>query len=155
MSQSQGAVLTESQRGLLRAALNRVVPANRDLPGAGDLGVGEAVERTAAATPTLRRALLDGLSRIDVAAWQQSDHTFPELDPADQDAALRAVEAADPAGFDLLVRLAYRAYYTDPRVVAALGLPSAPQPRGYQLPRFDPALLDKVRQRGPIWRKTG
>lgn len=113
------------------------------------------MERAASATPAMRRALLDGLSRIDVAAWQQSERAFGELAPAEQDAALRAVESADPAGFDLLVCLAYRAYYTDPRIVAALGLPAAPQPRGYQLPPFDPALLDKVRQRGPIWRKTG
>lgn len=144
-------VLDEANRATLRAALNRIIPPNEPLPGAGDL-VLSTLERDVAAVPNLRRAFLDGLRRLDLAAWTSQDRSFADLDPAARDALLRRAESDDAAFFDLLVRQTYVAYYADPRVVAALGLLPAPQPRGYPLPPFDPSLLDRVRERGEIWR---
>jgi hypothetical protein len=147
-------LLDEIRRATLRAALDRIVPANGPLPGAGALAAIDVEERVWA-LPALRRAILDGLTRLDLAAWQTHDRPFADLPPEGQDATLRRAESEDPRFFDLLVRQAYAAYYGHPRVVATLGLLPSPQPRGYTLPPFDPALLDQVRARGPIWRKTG
>lgn len=144
--------LDETNRATLRAVLNRVIPPNDALPGAGDL-VRSTLESDVASVPTLRRAFLDGLRRLNLAAWASQDRSFADLDPAPQDALLRQAELDDAAFFDLLVRQTYVAYYADPRVVAALGQLPSPQPRGYTLPPFDPSLLDRVRERGRIWRK--
>jgi len=51
MSLEPPPVLDEAQRVLLRAMLNRIVPARSDLAGAGDLDVGASIERTLAASP--------------------------------------------------------------------------------------------------------
>ncbi|MGN6561198.1 MAG: gluconate 2-dehydrogenase subunit 3 family protein, partial [Thermomicrobiales bacterium] len=144
-------VLTEEQRALLAAALNRIVPAQGDLPGAGELGVGEQIGATLAVAPALRRRFLDGLAAIAIAG----DRPFTELDGAAQDAALRAVEEAQPGFFSALVEHTYRHYYTLPAVHRAIGHESRPpQPEGYQLPPFDPALLTVQRRRAPFWRQV-
>ena len=144
--------LTPAQRATLAAALNQIVPARDALPGAGDLGVAAAIERTLAGAPALLRLFLDGLRAIDLAA---GDAAFADLPGGRQEALLRDVEAAQPAFFAALVEHTYRGYYTLPAVQRGLGLSGEPpQPRGHRLAPFDPALLAVQRQRAPFWRQT-
>jgi hypothetical protein len=146
------AVLDEAQRALLSAMLNCIVPEHADLelPGAGDLDVGQSIERTLAIAPKLRRLFLDGLVHVAVVSHPES---FTELDRAHQTRVLEQVELQAPAFFVALVEHTYRGYYTLPRVVRALGV-GPPQPLGHTLPAFDPALLDRQRDRSPFWRRT-
>ncbi|MDQ6671368.1 MAG: gluconate 2-dehydrogenase subunit 3 family protein [Chloroflexota bacterium] len=148
------AVLDEAQRALLRAILNRIVPARDDLPGAGDLDVGDSIERTLAASARLRRLFLDGLRAVELTAG--STHAFGDLDPASQTAVLETVEQNSAAFFVALVEHTYRGYYTLAAVQLAVGFEARPpQPLGHTLPPFDPALLDQQRRRTPFWRRTG
>src|SRR4051794_17455194 len=62
------AVLSDEQRALLAAVLDRIVPARDGLAGAGGLGVDASIERTLALTPHLRRLFLEGLAEIAVTA---------------------------------------------------------------------------------------
>ena len=76
---------------------------------------------------------------------------------AGDEAALHAAEAAHPAAFERLVSAAYLAYYTAPPVREVLARLTGyenrpPQPLGYELPPFDPALLALQRARAPVWR---
>lgn len=128
--------------GLLAAVLDRLLPANGDLAGAGSLGLGAGIA-AAVAAPVLR-VLPAG---------------FSALAPAAQTAALEAVEAASPGPFHELVRFAYVEYYRDSRVLArvehATGYPNRPpQPLGYELEPFDESLLDVVKARAPHYRDT-
>jgi len=71
--------------------------------------------------------------------------------------ALRVAEAAHPAAFERIVSAAYLAYYTASPVRQVLARLTGyedrpPQPLGYALPAFDPALLDRQRARAPFWR---
>lgn len=144
-------VFNPQQAALLTEVLNCLVPARDDLPGAGDLGLGERVDAALAARPATRRVYLDGLLAIEGTA----DRPFAELDADGREAALRAVEAAQPVFFAALVEHAYRHYYTDPRVQRALGLTDGPpQPRGHRLPVFDERLLAAQRERAPFWRRA-
>lgn len=142
-------VLDDSQRLLLRAVLNRIIPSRGDLPGAGDLEAGASIERTLGESPRLRRLFLDGLTAIQVSASPQ----FVEMDEAEQTAHLRRIEQTDPAFFTALVDHTYRAYYTSPSVQQALGW-RTPQPLGHSLPPFDPDLLVQQRARAPFWRRS-
>ena len=146
-------VLTDAQRALLTAALNCLIPAQCDLAGAGDLGVTAFVERAAAELSRGRRRLLDGLAALQLAGLRRGAE-FAALD-ADRQEALLAEIKDMPAFFGALVSLAYRGYYTDPRVQTAVGFESRPpHPRGHELPVFDAALLERQRQRAPFWRPT-
>jgi hypothetical protein len=148
-------VLDVAQRGLLKAVLNRIVPARGDLPGAGDLDVGDSIERTLAESTRLRRLFIDGLGEIAIGAQRQTGAEFVDLDAGRQTAVLETVEKRWPEFFGALVEHTYRGYYTLVAVQRAVGFePRPPQPLGHQLPPFDPALLDLQRQRTPFWRRT-
>ena len=145
-------ILTDGERATLGAALNTIVPAHGELPGAGDLGVADTIEQALAQAPALRRAFIDGLRAIDLAGGEGG---FVALASDEQESCLRVVEAGEPAFFATLVEYAYRGYYVLPVVQRAIGLSGEPpQPRGHQLAPFDPALLAIQRRREPFWRRT-
>ncbi len=81
---------------------------------------------------------------------------------ADQDArteALRTLEQAEPRRFAAIVNLAYNAYYIHPDVLALIESRSGftarpPQPLGYELEPFDPAIMTRIRERAPFWRQV-
>lgn len=152
-------VLTPAQHALLAAILNRIIPARDGLPGAGDFDIASVIDRTLAASASLRRLFLDGLTAIDLEAVQtlnpQATASFVDLAAERQDAVLRAVERALPAFFAALVDHTYRGYYVLPPVHRAIGYDSRPpQPLGHSLPPFDPAVLDVQRRRAPFWRRV-
>lgn len=74
-------------------------------------------------------------------------------------AGVAAVEAAHPAAFASLLTGVYTAYYTDPVVRGAIERATGysagpPQPKGYELPPFDPAVIAAPASRAPFWRKV-
>jgi hypothetical protein len=142
-------IFDATQRALLTAVLNRIIPADGDMPAAGELGVGEFVEGVAAATGQLRRSFLDGLVQIELAA-QERGGSFGSLSPAAQAQALEAVETDAPAFFQQLVTQTYRGYYTNQTVFDALKY-REPNRADYDPTPLDESLLEPVRQRGPIW----
>lgn len=149
---SANTILSDEQRSLLAAVLNRIVPANSDMPAAGDLGIAYFVESIAAAATDRRRILLDGLAQIEIAA-QERGGAFSALPPAAQTATLQAIADARPAFFQELVTQTYRGYYTNATVFDLLKY-RAPNRADYNPIPFDESLLEPVRQRGPIWTQT-
>lgn len=148
-------VLDSEQETLLGAVLNRLIPEAGGMPGAGDLGIIATIDRTLAAYPRLRRLFCDGLVAIEVESARQCQADFIGLDGDRQDAVLQAVEHIFPAFFAALIDHTYRGYYTHPHVYQVIGYAHRPpQPLGHKLPLFDPAMLEKQRQRAPFWRPT-
>jgi hypothetical protein len=111
------------------------------------------IERSLA-SGAVRRQFLDGLATIDVTSWREADSDFTDLSGERQDTILQSVERAAPEFFDLIVNQTYRGYYVNPKIIALVGAAvRPPQPLGHDLPAFDPKLLEKVRARGPIFRR--
>ena len=142
-------IFDAAQRDLLRAALNRIVPASGDMPGAGDLGIGAFVEAVVAGSGKLRRAFLDGLVQIELAA-QQRGGSFISLSPQAQSETLQAIEVEQSEFFQTLVTQTYRGYYTDETVFDLLKY-RAPNRADYNPTPLDESLLEPVRQRGQMW----
>ena len=150
---SNNSILSDTQRGLLAAVLNRLVPAVGDMPAAGDLGIAGFVEAVAAGSTAKRRQLLGGLVDIDLAASERGG-SFTALAEAAQIDALRTVEASSPEFFQELVTQTYRGYYTDEAVCGALGY-RPPNREDYDPLPFDESLLEPVSRRGPVWTDAG
>lgn len=102
----------DAEIALLRAVLDRIIPADQD-PGATDLGTdryvlvqlaGDAAEQ---ADPVRR-----GLAELAAQAEREDGRAFPTLGPDRQDALLAGVEAT--AWFRALAELAAEGYYADP-----------------------------------------
>ncbi len=149
---SETPVLSEAQRDLLVAALNRIVPPQAEMPGAGDLGIAAFVESVAAGSPENRRRFLDGLVQLELAAAGRGGE-FAALSVEGQLEALRAVESAQPEFFQFLVTQTYRGYYTNESVTDLLSY-RAPNRQDYHPLPFDESLLEPVRQRGQMWVPT-
>ena len=158
-------VLTAGQLALLVAIQDRLIPREDDLPGAGESGAALRVDHYLAARPDWRAEVLAALRAVQVAAVKvaqlrpnaahEPDHGFLGLTPAEQDATLQGVEAAEPRLFARLLRITYTAYYADPEVRRRAGFEShPPQPGGYGLDTFDPTRLDPIRRRGKLWREA-
>lgn len=133
----------------LPAVLDTLLPANRHLPAAGAMGLADAVLVDAGWSPEFAQAL----------RWLGAELPagFGAADEAVRVEALRTLEAARPRRFATIVNLAYNAYYVRPDVLALIQSESGftarpPQPLGYELAPFDPAVLATVSQREPFWR---
>lgn len=132
---------------LLSAALDRVVPAIGDLPGAGAMGLAEVIVENGRQDRRFETALKT------VADALPDD--FASLDPAAQDDALRNIESAQGEAFGLFLDITYSFYYMRPEVHERLNWHGrAPQPEGNELPPFDDSVLEIARQRAPLWRKV-
>jgi hypothetical protein len=140
--------LTDTERAILRAVMDRLVPPADDLPGAGTMGLLDQVEAMAGAHHPFHFALLALLGGLPAGS-------FATLAGADQDKAISRFETAHPAVFNTALEVVYLAYYGDPRVHGRIGWRGGPlQPAGFALPPFDEAILEKARQRQPFWRRV-
>lgn len=145
--------LSEQQRELLTAIVDRLIPPQDGVPDAGAAGVAEHVERMAGISPKSRAILIDGLKTIEAVSGRSHGKGFVSLSNAQKVDVLRDVEAQHARFFAALIQESYAGYYSNPAVLAAKGLPvSAPQPNGYEIEPFDASLLDSVRARGKKYR---
>ena len=146
-------IFTESQRVLLIMAFNRIIPAEGDFPGAGDLGLADSLEQTIGRTEKSIRMFLEGLAQIDITAVQEQGMEFSRLSAAEQDETLQSVEQSYPAFFNGLKRQCYNGYYTHPLPQELVGYSQA-EPSEYRPAPFDESLLEPQKQRAPIWRQV-
>ena len=139
----------EPDVNLLSAAMDRVIPAVDDLPGAGSMGLADEVverSRTDERFWSALQAVLEGIAGAE---------DFTSLDGDGQDDVLRGVENAARAPFGLWLDVVYTVYYMQPAVHRRLkwhGRP--PQPEGNVMPPWDESVLETIRKREPFWRKV-
>ena len=130
-----------SERTVLAALADVLIPAAEGMPSASQAGVAQAgLDQVLAVRPDLAA----GLKQVVQAAQNQA--------PA---AIIAELAAKNPAGFAALAEFAASAYFLNPEVSAALGY------RGQGPVPIDPApdylaggLLQSAIDRGPIYRPT-
>ena len=114
--------LNEPQTGTLRAAVDRILPAD-DAPGGWEAGVGDYFALLLSREPRFLFPTRQGLDALDAEALATEGSPFAALAPDAQDALLARVEAGDvraawplPAAdfFRRLVSQAMEGYYADP-----------------------------------------
>ncbi len=144
---------SEEQAALAVEVLDQIVPGHDGFPGAGELGVARHVDRLAASDPDLGRLFQDGLTAIESASRRTHSADFADLEEDQRVQLLRTVEAESPQFFAMLVRHTYAGYYSNRTIIELLGLEARPpQPLGFDLEPFDPSMVEKVKERGKIWR---
>jgi len=140
--------LSTAQIACLACIAGHMIPASAEytVPGADDPVI------MADMTASLDRDRAE-LRRVLDLVDQQARGPLAALPRQDQGALLGQMRADAPATLAVVEAVVSRAYYRDPRVLAALGLePRAPFPKGFDVPDGDWSLLDPVKARGPIWR---
>ncbi len=116
-------ILTPAQQTVLRAVVNRIIPAD-DFPSGWEAGAGAYLLGQLAGD--LSGRLVDvraGLEALDEEARSTGAEGFAALQPAQQDALLTRLERSqveaiwpiDPAAFfELLITLTIEGFYADP-----------------------------------------
>lgn len=148
------AALPAALRQTLDAVLDSLIPPSGDgrLPGAGALGLGEAV--------ALRfgdglAALGPGFDALDARSGERGAARFVDLAPEQRIEVLAAHAVDDPGFLPGLIFHTYALYYMEPAVQNALGLEGRPpHPKGYTIGPDDPRLLDPVRARASLYRRV-
>jgi hypothetical protein len=132
---------------LLDLVLDTLIPESEDgrMPGAGMLGLAHAVREQTAQAKDLIEA---GLAAVEAAG-------FADLDLDGRVNALRELEASHPGFVPFLYMTLCVAYYQHPKVRVGLGLDAGPPyPKGYTLEPGNLDALERVRERGPLWRPS-
>lgn len=147
---STDGLLTPRQSDDLRAIAGVIIPASMefDVPGADDPAIQADIVATLGRDAGLVREALDELARLAGAP-------LASLDPTRREAVGMELRAKGGAAVATLTRVVLQCYYRDDRVVRSLGLePRPPFPKGHVLEDGDWSLLDPVRVRPPMWRRT-
>jgi hypothetical protein len=147
--------MTESRPALndtefMDALLDLVIPpsASGDLPGAGALGLSQAVAEALQADPLLGSMVEAGAQAVREAARAQHQQGLPGMTPEAGTDLLRAQLSAHPLLIMGLLRYLYPLYYQQPQVLAGIGEePRPPFPEGYDVEATDPSLLKKLQAR--------
>jgi hypothetical protein len=112
---------TPAQRALVSAAVERILP-RTDTPGAVDVGVPAFLDRFYGEfmTPDEKQLLVSAIDGIEQGATTAHKATFAALPPAQQDAVLKSVAAAqqgkEPSPFGLLRSMTVLGYFTSEEV---------------------------------------
>ena len=143
--------LTPAQRDDLRVIAGIIIPASAefDVPGADDPAIQADIVATLGRDTGLVREALDELARL------AGRRPLASLDPGRRETVALELRAKGGAAVTTLTRVVLQCYYRDDRVVRSLGLePRPPYPKGHVLEDGDWSLLDPVRARPPMWRRT-
>jgi len=154
MASSLPNALSSERLQLLVGVLDAIIPPGEggDLPGAGELGLAEALQRKA---PELIPLLVEGLGALEREMANRQVADFGGLAESDKRSMLEDLGSQQPAFLPALLFQVYTTYYQHPRVLAGLGLEARPPyPLGYELEGGDLGLLDPVRKRPPLYRRT-
>ena len=147
--------MSEGQLDLLRLMLNRIIPRDGAMPGAGDLGLVEFVEGVVAKQTSLRRLFSEALTQVEILAGRRNADGFGALDGEAQDEVLKDVESSNPVFFDELVRQTYNGYYTNIQVFERLDYAPPTKEQAERQPELlDESLLEQQRERAPFWRQV-
>jgi len=138
--------LSKNNADILGEMVDLLIPANKHLPAPSKIDVVEYIDDALSNTPKMKRIFVEGLTDIN-------NKNFLSLPKMEQIALLTKYESTNGTFFSLLLRHTYNAYYTNPIVVAGIGMTGRPpQPLGYTLEKGNLTLLDKVIKKGQIWR---
>jgi hypothetical protein len=142
--------LTGPQRDDLRVIAAMIIPPSTDynVPGADDAAIQADILATLGRDAPAVGAALDHLARL-------AGVPLADLGAVRRDAIVQEFRASGGAPAAALVRVVLQCYYRDDRVLRSLGLELRPPfPKGYELEQGDWSLLDPVKARPSMWRRT-
>ena len=136
---------TVTSRRTLRAAVDRIIPAQDKMPAASSAGAVEYLEALSSRDRDIEQRLARALTALGPS--------FVESSETEQIGALAKLEKADPPSFAALRDGVYEAYYTNPRIWPLIGYSfHKGTKRTALLEDFDTTLLARVQQLKPLYR---
>jgi hypothetical protein len=146
----------EHRRGVLRAAMDEIIPASDGMPAASQVGGVEYLDRLVREIPELKKELQESLAALEEISRKRFSQDFLRLSRAKRAEVLAELEKrGEPRLFAILRDSVYEAYYTQPRVWKLIGYESHPTNQsGPRMKPFDESVLSEVRKRPKLYREV-
>jgi len=156
ISKTSSGGLHTSQREILRAAMDEIIPAAEGMPPASEVGGVEYLDQAASQSPDVKDGLVEALAALEALSRKHFGRGFSSLSRQDRVEALRKLEKQPAAkDFSTLRDFVYEAYYTQPAVWKLIGYEFHPTDHaGPKMKPFDEAVLAKVRQMPKRYREV-
>jgi hypothetical protein len=136
-----------ASRRTLRAAIDRIIPAQGRMPAASAVGAVEYLEALSARDQETQQRLSKALAALGPS--------FAESSETEQVTALERLEQTDATAFSTLRDTVYEAYYTNPKIWALIGYSFRKgNKKTATLEDFDTRLLARVQQLPRLYRET-
>ena len=146
------ATLTTTERQTLRTVVGMMIPSSEayDVPGADDPAIFDRILHAAESDdPPIATAL----QTFEETSRARHHRSFADLDGTQRSAIVDALAQSNAEDLRALETITAQAYYSDDRVMRALGMEVRPPfPQGYTVEPGDWSLLDPVRQRSRLYR---
>jgi hypothetical protein len=142
--------LTSRHRDDLRSIAAMMIPASAEynVPGADDAAIQADILATLDRDTDAVRAALERLAEL-------AGEPLAGLDATRRAAVVSEFRAAGGPAVATLSRVVLQCYYRDDRVLKSLNLElRAPFPKGYPLEQGDWSLLNRVKTRPRMWRRS-
>jgi hypothetical protein len=147
------AQLSDDARQAFHILVGLMIPASQEygIPGADDP---EIFERIMVASELDRSLVADGLRALEDVSKALYGERFAGLDDDSKVQTAQRFAQTQAPHVSVIVSLTAQCYYSDERVMAALGMENrAPFPLGYTVEQGDWSLLDPVKKRPKFYRK--
>jgi Gluconate 2-dehydrogenase subunit 3 len=149
--ETRAAVFNESERALLQAAMDEIIPAVDGMPAASEAGGVSYLERVAGADAQVASEIRNAL----VALGKCSADPFEQLGHEARITALQKLESGASLEFAHLRDYVYESYYTQPKIWKLIGYEFYPTDHpGPHMQPLDESILADVRKRGKLYREA-
>jgi hypothetical protein len=145
---------TADEQGTLAALVDMIIPASAryGVPGAADPAIFADILSDA---QRQRERLGEALAALDALARDAHGAGFADLAAGQRGGVTDTFRATRAGDAGLIAALTAQCYYRDDRVMDSIGMePRPPHPLGYEVAQGDWSLLDPVRGRDTMVRKT-
>lgn len=147
-------VLDKSQQETLKFAMDEIIPGNKKMPSASDIGGVAYVLSIIKELPDLFPLFHSLIDKIEIQSLRNSDSKFSDLNKKERIDNLTIFEQTEPELFKVLKDFTYESYYTSEEVYELIKY--EPHPTGTSGPKmepFDEHLLTRVKNTPPMYTK--
>ncbi len=149
---SSDSQFSKAQKDILLILVDLMIPAGDGMPSAADAVIFPSILNDLATEHATTVTLLDLVESI---ANDNSSSGFGQLGDEERLSLITGMQTSEPELLQFFQFHTVNNYYQDDRVMNVLGMEARPpHPGGYTLEPTDWSLLDPVRKRKEIYRKT-
>ncbi|MCX2718128.1 gluconate 2-dehydrogenase subunit 3 family protein [Lentiprolixibacter aurantiacus] len=149
-----GAIFNPSQKETLSLATDEIIPANKNMPSASEVGSLQYVTSIIEEMPELAPLFNSLIDEIESQSANTYKAAFASLNREQRIEVLKNLEQSSPELFNILKDFTYESYYTNEKVYSLIKY--EPHPTGTSGPDmepFDEKLLERVKNIPPMYTK--
>ena len=146
-------LFTLTEERLLKDLMNIMIPPIDDLLGAGDLGLLDEIKDLFLKRPHYIKSIKKVIEALSLHPETRLSGGFFGMKDEKKINVIKEIENELSEDFKKLTQALFSVYYLDERIKSRIGWDiKSPQPKGFDLPPWNPKILDNVKKLKPFWK---